>query len=191
MKLILATVAAAALGAAAPAMAQPFSLNGVYGNLGWSQTDQSGAKTESIEGRIGDRFGRYLGVEGEIQGGLNTGHGDFNLGAGPVGTGLKQTIGGAGYVVGFLPITPRFDLLARVGYGASHYAVSATGSPNFGYTENGIRFGGGAEYFFDGKNGIRADWTREHANDVSNLPVGFALPSRNADVLSVAFTHRF
>lgn len=194
MRRVLAAAAIAALGAAAaaPAMAQQdVSYTGVYGNLGWSQTDREGAKTQSIEGRAGYRFNRYLGVEAEVKGGLSTGHSDFNLGAGPTGAGLKQTLGGAGYVVGFLPITHKFDLLARVGYGASHYDVSATGSPNFGFTENGLRFGGGAEYFFDGRNGIRADWTREHANGVDSLPIGYTLPGRDADVISVAFNHRF
>ncbi len=196
MKLLLVTVAVAALGAAAPALAQEaassdVSYSGMYGNLGWAQTDTNDAKTQGVEGRVGGRFGRFLGVEGELKAGLSSGHQTYDFGAGPTRTGVKQSFAGAAYAVGFLPITHKFDLLARVGYGASRYQVDPTGGSNFHFTENGIRWGGGAEYFFDGRNGIRADWTREHAGSISGFPAAFVPPTHNADVISVAFAHRF
>jgi len=201
MKFVLATAAAAALCAAAPvlAFAQDNSANsedGAYGDLGWSHVTTDGASTEGIQGRVGYRFMPYLGVEGELGGGLSTGHDTYyyTSGAPPVTTssytGVKQTIAGAGYVVGFLPIMPnRFDLLARVGYGWSHYDLTPAGYSTYGADEHGLRYGGGAQYLFDGKNGVRVDWTRENMSNF-NAPAGLGI-NNNADVWAVSFVHKF
>ncbi len=191
MKIVVAAAAVAAFCSAAPAMAQDQgtssrSYTGIYGNLGWSGVDAQDSWTHSITGRVGGRFGRYVGVEGEVSGGLSTDHN--TLGATSVG--VKQSLAGAAYGVGFLPLSPNFDLLARVGYGASRFNVEPAGSPSYHATENGVRFGAGAQYFFDGANGIRADWTR---HDLSNFkdPGGFFPGDRRADVWSVSFAHKF
>ncbi len=192
MKIVLATVvaAAAAVGAAAPAMAQDVSFSGAYGNLGWSQTDTHGADTQNIQGRVGARFGRFLGVEGEVSAGLGGGHQWDDNTSPSTRVGVKQDVAGAGYVVGFLPVTHKFDLLARVGYGASDYDIKPAGAASYHVGENGVRFGGGGQYFLDGKNGIRVDWTREHMGNFTDGP-GYFPGDRNADVVSVAFAHRF
>ncbi|HEY5411430.1 MAG TPA: outer membrane beta-barrel protein [Caulobacteraceae bacterium] len=200
MKFMLATAAVAAICAGVPALAfaqdtNEVSENGVYGDLGWSHVMTHGADTDGIQGRVGARFYRFFGIEGEIGGGLSNGSNtvDFTSGTPPVTTptsvGVKQTLAGAVYGVGFLPITHRFDLLARVGYGGSRYDVSPNGMTSYRVTENGIRYGVGGEYFLDGKNGIRVDYTREHMGNLDDTP-GF-FPARNANVWAVSYAHRF
>jgi hypothetical protein len=193
MKIVVAAAAVAAISAAAPALAQDASqpsYGGLYGNLGWAGTDTHSAFTNSITGRLGWRFGRYVGVEGELSGGLSTDHFTSTSTGIPTTTGVKQSLAGAGYAVGFLPVGPSFDLLARVGYGASRYNISPSGSPDYHVSENGVRYGAGAQYFFDGRNGVRADFTREHMGDLHDAP-GFFGGERNASVWAVSFAHKF
>ena len=202
MKLVFAAAAAAAICAAAPALAfaqdntSTTSVDGAYGNLGWSHVTTNGASTEGIQGRLGYRFMPYLGVEGELRGGLSTGNTtvDYTSGTPPVtgtiNSDVKQTVAGAGYVVGFLPLmSNRFDLLARVGYGWSRYDLTPTGLPTTHADENGIRYGVGAQYLLDGRNGIRVDWTREHMNNFT-VPAGVDIDN-NANVWGVSFVHHF
>jgi hypothetical protein len=194
MRSVIAVAGIVALCAAAPALAQEAdnaSKTGIYGNLGWSGTDTHDAWSHAITGRLGARFGRYLGIEGELSGGLSTGHYTFAPGtAGQTDVGMKQSIAGAGYAVGFLPVAPNFDLLARVGYGASRYNLEPNGQTNYHVSEHGVRYGAGAQYFFDGSNGLRADYTRQHMDGVSDTP-GFFAGDRNANVWSVTFAHKF
>ena len=200
MKRLLATAAAAAICVGAPALASaqdaPNTSNtGVYANLGWSHLMTNGANVEGIQGRLGYRFIPYLGVEGELRGGLSTGNTtrDYTTGAPPVttgiNTGVKQTIGGAGYAVGFLPLGNRLDLLARVGYGWSHYDLTPAGLGKYGTNEHGVRYGVGGQYLFDGANGVRVDWTREHMSNFT-VPTGLDV-NNHADVIGVSFVHKF
>ena len=187
---LAATVSSLAI--AAPAMAQDAGgPGGVYGSLGWSHVDAQGAATNSITGRATGRFGRYLGVEGEFTGGLSTGDTTFGAGT-PAQTdvGVRQKLAGAAYVVGFLPVMPRFDVLARIGYGASSYKIEPSGLPSYTATEHGIRYGAGAQYLLSGSNGLRVDWTREQMNDRSD-PGGFFSADDKADVWSVSLVHKF
>src|SRR5438552_3272413 len=102
MRIVIAAAVAATLGAAAPAMAQSDpqspSYGGLYGNLGWSGTDAQGNWTHSITGRVGGRYGKYVGVEGELSGGLSTDHYTFAPGtASATSVGVKQSLAGAVY----------------------------------------------------------------------------------------------
>jgi opacity protein-like surface antigen len=200
-KLVLATAAAAALCVGAPALAlaqdNPAATpDGAYVNLGWSHLTTNGASTEGIQGRLGYRFMPFLGVEGELRGGLSTGHNtfDYTTGTPPVTTstdvGVKQSIAGAGYVVGFLPVMPnRFDVLARVGYGWSRYDLTPATLSTYHADEHGLRYGVGAQYLFDGANGVRVDWTREQMSNF-DVPAGLDV-SNHANVWGVSFVHKF
>ena len=199
-KFVLATAAAAALSIGAPALAfaqdTTQTETGAYGNLGWSHATTNGANTEGIQGRLGYRFMPFLGVEGELRGGLSTGHATTNYTSGTppvttsINTDVKQTLAGAGYVVGFLPVVPnRFDVLARVGYGWSRYNLTPTGLSSVHADEHGIRYGVGAQYLFDGANGVRVDWTREHMSNFT-VPAGLDV-SNHANVWGVSFVHKF
>lgn len=193
MRIVVVAAAVAAVSAAAPALAQDASgptYSGVYGDLGWAGDQAHHTFTNEIDGRLGYRLGRYLGVEGEVSGGLSTDHYTFAPGtASQTSVGVKQSLAGAGYVVGFLPLGTNFDLLARAGYGASRYNISPSGFSNYHVSENGVRLGAGAQYFFDGRNGVRADYTWEDMNSVNDAP-GF-FPARHANVYAVTFAHKF
>ena len=201
-KFVLATAAATALSIGAPALALAQDApgattdTGAYANLGWSHLSTNGVNNEGIQGRLGYRFMPFLGVEGELRGGLTTGHNNYSVTTGtpPVTStatfGVKQTIAGSGYVVGFVPLmSNRFDLLARVGYGWSRYNLSTGGAVIGHANEHGIRYGAGAQYLFDGANGVRVDWTRENMNNWS-VPNGSGL-NNHADVWGVSFVHKF
>ncbi len=195
MKLMLMTAAAAAvLAAAVPAMAQSsdsISKTGIYGNLGWNETQVEGANVGAINALIGGRWGNYLGVEGELNYGLTSG--DRTFGAGTIGqndVNVKQKLGGAVYGVGFLPLGQNFDLLARVGWGEAHYRISPTALPQYTATENGIRYGVGAQYILTSGTGVRLDWTRQHMGDLSDSGQYFS-GNRDANVWSIALTHKF
>ncbi len=161
---------------------------GVYAGLGWSETNTQGANTGALSGKLGYRFNRYVGVEGDGSVGLLSGGKDGPAGS-PTHVDVKQKLAGAGYLVGFLPLMPNVDLLARVGYGASSYRVGPAGAAEYNASENGLRYGAGVQ-MFRGSNGLRADYTREQMSNLTDP--GLALGGRDhADVWSVSFVHKF
>src|SRR5690348_3639344 len=98
MKKILTLAAVAALsGAATPVFAQDagdFSPTTFYGNARYSgySLDFGGgdkATLAALGGRLGVRFGKYVGVEGEAGFGVNTAH--------PLGVPVKVSSAYAGY----------------------------------------------------------------------------------------------
>lgn len=194
MRLMFVVTAMAALGAAAPAMAQSAessSPGGIYGNLGWGETTVQGTDLGSITGRVGGRYGRYLGVEGELSYGLQGDSRTFAPGAlNQTSVDMKRQLQGAVYGVGFLPLGSSFDLLARVGYGASRYRVAPAGLGSYDANEHGVRYGVGAQYFLTSNNGVRLDWTREHMDTLRDSG-GFFSASRDATVWSATLAHKF
>jgi outer membrane immunogenic protein len=147
--LIAAAMLISATAIGAPAMAQQPT---GYATLGYTHLDNDNVGVGEVDARLGLRFGRYVGVEGE-----------------------------AGQAVGFLPVSPRLDLLARVGYGTERFDTKIAG---FGHTttDTSVNYGVGAQYFLSGADGVRLDYTRK---DVSN--------SRADDynAYSVAYVRRF
>ena len=195
MKLMLMTAAAAAvLAASVPAMAQSVdstNKTGIYGNLGWNETQVEGANTGAINALIGGRWGNYLGVEGELNYGLSSGDRTFGAGtAGQNDVNVKQKLGGAAYGVGFLPLGQNLDLLARVGWGKADYRISPTGLDHYTATESGIRYGVGAQYILTGGTGVRLDWTRAHMGDLTDSGQYFS-GNRDTNTWSIALTHKF
>jgi hypothetical protein len=190
----MTAAAVAALAGAVPAMAQstePTSKTGIYGNLGWNETQVEGANTGAINALIGGRWGNYLGVEGELNYGLSSGDRTFGSGTpGQTNVNVKQKLGGAVYGVGFLPLGDRLDLLARVGWGKANYRISPTGHGQYTASESGIRYGAGAQYILTGATGVRLDWTRQHMGSLTDSGQYFS-GNRDANVWSVALTHKF
>lgn len=176
MKRLLMTAAAvSSLGLAAPALAQTGGTTW-YGNLGYTGINQgspSGAHVGAVTGRVGARLSRHFGVEGEVSAGTNSGTTRDGLNA-------KLQSQYAGYAVGYLPVTPKAEVFARVGYGQNRMSYRGPG----GYTDSfgSLNYGAGAQYFLTGKDGIRADYTRQEAS-------GRYAP--NADTASVSWVHRF
>ena len=178
MKSLITTAAAAALVAAfvpAIANAQDTSVTG-YGSLGYSHHDMEGADVGAIQGRLGARFGQYLGVEGEL--GFGVKKDDVNI-AGVNGK-AKLEHQAAIYGVGFLPVAPNADLYARIGYGSSEGKVTVPGA-SVKADGDSWNYGVGANYYLDGKNGVRADWTRRDFRDNGG----------KADAYSVSYIRRF
>jgi outer membrane immunogenic protein len=177
--LVLAAATLAVLGAAAPALAQPMTLSGVsgYGTLGLGDFNNDSSNIGAVTGRVGARFGPYVGVEGELSGGFNSSHSD--LGGARSNVSMRDQY--AAYAVGFLPVAPNADLLARIGYGATDLHVSQPLNTNFNRYETTWNAGVGGQYFFNGGNGVRLDYTRETA-DRSDL---------DANVFSAAYVRKF
>ena len=164
MKFLMIAAATAALSAAAiPAASQAQE---IYGTVGYANVDTGDANLGAIQGRLGYKFNPYVGVEGEVAFGVS---GDS---VGAVDVDLKHQVGG--FLVGFVPVSPKADLFARVGYTSSSFDTSLGD-----LDDDGVAFGAGGQYHFTDKDGVRLDWTR-HDHDAGE-----------ADVWAVAYTRKF
>lgn len=172
MRNILLSTAAITLFAAAPALAQ--SGPTWYGSAGYSNLSADGTDVDlgAVTGRLGAKLHPNFGLEGEGSVGVN----DDQIGA--IDVELEHDL--AAYAVGYLPLNPNLELFARVGYGTTSIEAS---SGALAVTEDGesVNYGVGANYFFDGVNGVRADWTRRDFRDDDG----------EADVWSLGYVRRF
>jgi hypothetical protein len=180
MKVLIAAAAATAIAALSPAIASAqtaTSGTSFYGTLGYADTDLDNVNLGAIQGRLGARFGQYFGVEGEVSGGVKSDKVDVG------GTDVKVKLDHqeAIYGVGFLSLSPNFDLLARVGYGHTQGSGSVSGVSATAKGDS-WNYGVGGQYTFDGVNGIRVDYTREAFQSHS---------ADDANVWSVAYVRKF
>jgi outer membrane immunogenic protein len=174
--LLIAAASAAALGGAAPAFAQdPWAVTG-YGTLGYTDYNADSANVGAVTGRLGARFGQYFGVEGELSGGVVGDH--INYAGARTDVHLNDEY--AGYGVAFLPLSPNADLFGRVGYGDSQVRLSNVNGSATG-DEDSWNVGAGGQYFFDGKDGVRLDYTRFNATH----------SDFSSNVWSVAYVRKF
>ena len=173
MRNVFLYTAAAAL-FAAPAMAQDAS--NVYGSVGYSQIEAEGVDLGAVTGRVGYKFNPNFAVEGEASFGVS----DDDVTVGATTVNVEHEYDAAVYAVGILPISPNFELFARGGYGTTEIEASAAGisASDSGESWN---YGVGANYFIDGRNGIRADWTRRD----------FTNDGGEADVWSLGYVRKF
>ncbi|MGZ8407996.1 MAG: hypothetical protein ACXWVJ_08205, partial [Caulobacteraceae bacterium] len=65
-----------------------------------------------------------------------------------------------------------------------------TGFTPYDVDTNGFKYGVGAQYFFDGANGVRADWTRFESGNGDDIP-GYFGPKDASNEWAITFTHRF
>jgi hypothetical protein len=181
MKTLTVAACAAAIACVAPAIAQAqpaaTATTGVYAGIGYANANADDANLGAIQGRLGYRFNNWLGVEGELAGGVKSD--DVNVAGTDVKVKLEHEA--AVYGVGFLPISPNTDVLARVGYGNTKIKASALGT-SASDDGDSWNFGVGAQHHFDGVNGVRVDYTRqEFTGDGAG----------HADVWSIGYTRRF
>jgi hypothetical protein len=175
-------IAAAALSAlAAPAFAQSTaSVTDAeprgYGSLGYTHLEGDAATTGAVTGRLGVNLPRYLAVETEASVGVKDD--DFTV-AGVDGT-TKHEWDAAGYVVGKYPVSDKLELFARGGYGHTELKQEIAGA-NADVGADSWNYGVGANYYVDGVNGLRADWTRRDYRDDAG----------EADAYSVSYIRRF
>jgi hypothetical protein len=164
MKSLVAFAALAAVAAvAAPASAQtlpsylaPLSYNA---SLGYTGMSWAGNNLGAVTVRAGADFGQYVGVEGE--GSFGVSDAAVSLGGASAKSHLNNAY--AGYFVGRYPIIPNGNLFARVGFGHLDVRQSASIGGQSASVSGGVdslNYGAGGEYLFDGKNGLRIDYTR-------------------------------
>jgi hypothetical protein len=186
MKSLVAFAAlAAAAAVAAPASAQtlpsylaPVSYNG---SVAYTGVDTQGADLGAVTFRLGADLGKYFGVEGEGSFGVVDQDGSI----GGVATKLHLNDQYAGYGVARYPLLPNANLFARVGYGHSDVKASASAGGLSASQTVGLdswNYGGGANYFFDAKNGVRVEYTRFDFQDRG---------VRDADTWSVGYVRKF
>lgn len=186
MKKFLAGAAMAAVALAGSTSAMAADL---YGSAGYAHFDQDLRDTQlgAIQGRFGAKFTPYIGVEGEAAIGVSGDEwtaeflpSDYFLSA---TTDLNYQA--AIYAVGYLPVSPKAELFARLGYGRTEFdhdwsARDMTGEQHASNTthSDSWNYGVGGQYFFDGKNGVRLDYTRHDASgddsDIDAWSIGYA-----------------
>ena len=173
-----AAASVAALGlAAAPALAQTAPLTGAYGTLGYSHVDDGDLGLGTIQGRLGYKFHPNFAVEGE--GALRVDSDRRNIGGTTVDTKVKHSA--AAYAVGMVPLSDKLDLFVRGGYGTTKAKATSAGV-SVSDSNDSWNYGVGAQYFFDGQNGLRADYTRHDFRGAGN---------GSADVWGVSYVRRF
>ena len=153
---LLATAALTLI--AAPAMAQ--DRGPVTGSLGYTHLDAGDGELGAITGRLGYDFTRNFGIEGEGSIGVR----DEDITVGGVDGSLEHEYDAAVYGVAKVPVSENLELFGRVGYGTTSIKADVAG---VSATEDGesLNYGAGANWFFDGQNGVRADWTRRDFTD--------------------------
>ena len=190
MKALFGAAAIAALLVATPTFAQGFG-SSTYINLGYTNfaldevgDEEIGENVDfnlgTVTGRIGARVNNYFGLEGELGVGVQ---GEEEVdGANSLETKIKYEA--AAFAVGFLPIGPNTDLIARAGVGTTELEFDYSGPlsiPDETGRETLFGLGVGAQHFFDGVNGIRGDYTRYSGED----------DSAEFDAFSIAYVRRF
>lgn len=192
MKTLISGACAVAALCALPGLVQAQTIPaGVYGTLGYADAHSNHTDLGALQGRLGYRIMPYAGVEGELSVGVRKDDARVATTLGTVNGRAELKHQEAIYGVGFLPLSPNTDLLARVGYGSSRVRVSVPTQSVGGVTipatsasdsEDSWNFGVGAQHHFDGRNGVRVDYTRQEFTKDS---------FGHADVYSVAYTRKF
>ena len=179
-----ATLAAAAA-IAAPASAQtlPSYLTGVTynGSLGYTGLSWGGNNLGAVTLRAGADLGKYVGVEGE--GNFGVSDAAVSIGGASAKTHLNNAY--AGYFVGRYPVMPNGNLFARVGFGHIDAQQSASYQGAGVTVHDGVdslNYGAGGEYFLDGKNGLRIEYTRYDLRTDN---------AKNVDTWSLSFVRKF
>ena len=94
------------------------------------------------------RLSRFVGVETET----------YDIASSNLSEGMRKDFERdrrpAAYGVAYMPVSPKAEFFARVGYGGSKSAFS-------GPRDDSWRYGAGAQYRMNSRDGIRADYTRQ------------------------------
>jgi len=166
MKFLKVTLAAAAMSVfAMTAQAQD---SNAYINLGLQTFEFD---TYNIVGRAGYKVSPNFGVE--VEGSVGISSDDIDDDAE-----LSTPFSVGAYIVTSYPVSEKFELFGRVGYANVNVEVEAFGESddsNF----DGFSTGGGIQYNFSEKNGLRFDYTTLLAGGGS------------ADILDLTFVRKF
>lgn len=151
----------------------------VRASAGYIRVDVDGRDFDAVAFTLGTDFNEYIGVEGQV----DIGVGDEVLIACPAGdicitalTYIEMNYSAGLYAVANILQDEHFRMFARAGY--AHIDMDAQSEPTGG--DQGLSYGLGAEYLFDGQNGIRADYTRTDFDKFGD-----------ADRFSLSYVRRF
>jgi opacity protein-like surface antigen len=178
MKTLLLSTATALI-MASGVMASDASAQAIDGQFnlgaGYTYLDLDGTAYDALTLRGGYDFNEYFGVEGEALIGLGE-ESETVLGIN-VDSSLNYGLGV--YAKGQYPITDAVSVHGRVGYVWAEVEASAAGL-SVSDDEDGVGYGVGAQYAFNGLNAVRADYTLyDFGNDA------------DADGWSVSYVRRF
>ncbi|MCF6221264.1 MAG: porin family protein [Robiginitomaculum sp.] len=125
--------------------------SGAYGSVGITtyEFDTIGANA-----KLGYSFSEYFGVEGE--GVLGFSGTTETIGENQIPFKTDYTI--AAFAIARLPVSEQVDLFLRGGYHQTGVSLSAIGTLLDGDFDGGA-LGGGIQYNFSSKSGIRAEYT--------------------------------
>ena len=162
---------------AMPAAAQSVQNPTYSGSIGYTQLDGDDADLGASTARLGARVHPNFGLEGEASIGVR----DDDITVAGIDGSIEHDYDAAAYAVGYLPLSPNLELFGRVGYGTTQIKADVAG---FTASEDGesVNYGVGANYFFDGVNGIRGDITRRDFTDDNGGEI---------DTYSVSYVRRF
>ncbi len=152
---VIAAATAIALTATAGAVSAQESsqdVGRVYGSVGVSghDNDTTNSKLGSVNARVGTKITPHFGVEGEAAFGTNKDT--------VAGSEYRLTSKVGAYGVGYLPVSPKFDLIGRVGLSDTDLKAPAAA----GKFEQGtsVDYGVGAQYHFNSDYAARVDYTK-------------------------------
>ena len=152
-----------------------------YGTLGATLYDVD-SDVYGIQARAGWQSKSFYGFEAEGSFGINDDDDTFDFGAGPVETKTEVDTQIAAFAVGRYPVTNKLNVLGRVGYHNTEFTTTfddGTTELEDDFSEDGIAYGIGAEYAFDPKTSLRADYTR------------YDFDGPDADAISLAIARKF
>lgn len=182
MKSLVASAAILAAAAfAAPAFAQTIPGLGAptySASVGYTGINTNALGFGAATFRAGADFGKYFGVEGEGAFGIV----DQSKAIAGVTTYIRLDDEYAAYGVVRYPVAPTANLFVRGGFGHTDFRSSPLAAASYSTGFDSWNYGGGGEYFFDGKNGVRAEYTRMSWQD-RGLP--------DADTFSVSYVRKF
>ncbi|WP_417468548.1 porin family protein [Maricaulis sp.] len=167
--IIAASLSALALGSVAHAQDTSYTLG-----AGYERFSGDGVDLDSVVFRGRYDFNQYFGVEGQA----NIGIGDDSvtvLGT-PVDVSLDYAVGVFGVVRAFS--NENGNVFLRAGYTDSQVDASVPGY-SVSADSDAWAYGVGGEYLFDGRNGVRFDYTK------------FDYDGGDADVFGVSYVRRF
>jgi outer membrane immunogenic protein len=179
--LIASAAVLAAAAFAAPAFAQNLPVLGAAtynAGAGYTGLNTQGLGFGMATLRAGADFGKYVGVEAEGAFGVI----DQTPTLKGVSTSEHINDEYAAYAVARYPVLADANLFVRGGFGHTDIKASPLmrGAVTSGY--DSWNYGAGGEYFFDGKNGVRAEYTRMSFQDRG---------LRDADTFTVSYVHKF
>ena len=152
--------------------------SGAYGGLGVSayvtNPDSAfGADLFTTEAKLGYNFNKYFGVEAQGSIGLTT----DSVQLGPTATvERKVDYSLGGFAVARLPVSEKFEVIARGGIHNTQVGIDAVvdgTTTRVTDTETGFAIGAGAQFNFDKKNAIRADYTYLEGTNGETLSLGY------------------